>query len=180
MLIDLYFQFFRGVLANGSADTAVPVAEDIQVERKENKEPSTPSHGGKSKQVRGAARFAKVEDENEKLLGARFGSHNNIQAVVGWSDLQVHWSIGRQSPVTSRRSMPIVGLFFFLSYQFHTDIRWRHGWLGGDRWPKVESSLASGSTNAKPATTEDTASVELIGATESRNRRVRGVGGLGR
>ena len=94
MLIDVYFQLFREVVGERepeSADTAVPVAEDIEVKRREKSHKEPRSHGGKSKQVRGAAGFAEVEDENAKLLGAiltginralpyaQFGGGQNVQ-----------------------------------------------------------------------------------------------------
>jgi ribosome biogenesis protein MAK21 len=73
MLIDTYFQLFREVVGERgpeSVDGAVPIAADIEVKRNEknHKEPRT--RGGKRKEVRGAAGFAEVQDENAKLLGA--------------------------------------------------------------------------------------------------------------
>jgi ribosome biogenesis protein MAK21 len=93
MLIDVYFQLFRGVVGEREpepADAAVPIAGDIEVtrERKNHKEPRT--HGGKKKHVRGAAGFAEVQDERAKLLGAILTGINRAlpYAQFGGGDVQ--------------------------------------------------------------------------------------------
>jgi ribosome biogenesis protein MAK21 len=72
-LIDVYFQLFREVVDKqepGSVDIVVPIAEGTKVMRTEKNLKEPRAHGGKSKQVCGAAGFAEVQDSNAKLLGA--------------------------------------------------------------------------------------------------------------
>ena len=72
-LIDVYFQLFREVVDKQepeSVDDIVPMAEGAKVMRTERNPKEPRAHGGKSKQVRGAAGFAEVQDSNAKLLGA--------------------------------------------------------------------------------------------------------------
>ncbi|KAH9952381.1 CBF/Mak21 family-domain-containing protein [Russula dissimulans] len=76
-LMDVYFQLFREVVSQREpepADDVVPTVEELKDKRKEKtrekiqKKPR--GHHGKSKEVRGAAGFAEVQDSNAKLLGA--------------------------------------------------------------------------------------------------------------
>jgi ribosome biogenesis protein MAK21 len=72
-LIDVYFQLFREVVGERepeSADASIPTAKHIKVKRKEKGPKESRTHGGKGKQMRGAAGFGEVEGSNAKLLGA--------------------------------------------------------------------------------------------------------------
>jgi hypothetical protein len=91
MLIDIYFQLFHYVVGKRVPEQKTSKSGE---KRKKHKEPSTRSHGCKSKQLRDGAGFAEVEDENAKLLAgincalsyAHFKSENDNQIVVGWPD----------------------------------------------------------------------------------------------
>ena len=72
-LIDVYFQLFREVVDEQepqSVDDVVPIAEGTKVMRTKKNPKEHRAHSRKSKQVRGAAGFAEVQDSNTKLLGA--------------------------------------------------------------------------------------------------------------
>jgi ribosome biogenesis protein MAK21 len=72
-LIDVYFQLFREVVDEQepqSVDDVVPMAEGTKVMRTKKNPKGHRAHSHKSKQVRGAAGFAEVQDSNAKLLGA--------------------------------------------------------------------------------------------------------------
>ncbi|KAH9959933.1 CBF/Mak21 family-domain-containing protein [Russula dissimulans] len=75
-LMDVYFQLFREVVSQrepGPADV-FPTVEEPKDKRKEKTrekiQKKARAHYGKSKEVRGAAGFAEVQDLNAKLLGA--------------------------------------------------------------------------------------------------------------
>jgi ribosome biogenesis protein MAK21 len=73
-LMDFYFQLFPEVVCQRepeSTDDVVPTVEepkDKQIEK--TREKKARGHHGESKQVRGAAGFADLQDSNAKLLGA--------------------------------------------------------------------------------------------------------------
>jgi ribosome biogenesis protein MAK21 len=72
-LIDVYFQLFRDVVGEREsepADDVTPTKEELKDKGKDkiNRRKEPPK--GRSKEVRGAAGFTEVQDENAKLLGA--------------------------------------------------------------------------------------------------------------
>lgn len=73
-LIDVYFQLFREVVGEREPELADDDATSTKEKLKDKgKEPTLKKKGarkGKSKEVRGAAGFAEVQDANAKLLGA--------------------------------------------------------------------------------------------------------------
>jgi ribosome biogenesis protein MAK21 len=73
-LIDVYFQLFREVVGEREPELADDDATSTKEKLKDKgKEPILRKKGprkGKSKEVRGAAGFAEVQDANAKLLGA--------------------------------------------------------------------------------------------------------------
>ena len=73
-LMDVYFQLFREVVGEREPERADDDATSTKVKHKDKgKEPILKKKGPrqvKSKEVRGAAGFAEVQDANAKLLGA--------------------------------------------------------------------------------------------------------------
>lgn len=72
--MDVYFQLFREVVGEREPERADDDATSTKVKHKDKgKEPILKKKGPrqvKSKEVRGAAGFAEVQDANAKLLGA--------------------------------------------------------------------------------------------------------------
>jgi ribosome biogenesis protein MAK21 len=72
-LMDVYFQLFREVVGEREpelADVVTPAKEELKDEGKEQNNRKKKPQKGRSKEVRGAAGFMEVQDENAKLLGA--------------------------------------------------------------------------------------------------------------
>ena len=72
-LMDVYFQLFREVVGEREPELGNDDATSTKELKDKGKEPILKKKGarkGKSKEVRGAAGFAEVQDENVKLLGA--------------------------------------------------------------------------------------------------------------
>lgn len=85
-LIDLYFEIFKEILGEGWVDDVKDVAADPEAEqdvevakdhrgrvmdgRRDKKRMGKDKGKGKIKEIRGAAEFTEVEDENSKLISA--------------------------------------------------------------------------------------------------------------
>jgi ribosome biogenesis protein MAK21 len=71
--MDVYFQLFREVVGEKEpepADDVTPIKEERNDKVKEQNNRKKGPQKGRSKEVRGAAGFMEVQDENAKLLGA--------------------------------------------------------------------------------------------------------------
>ena len=71
-LINIYFQLFRDVVGERESEPVedVTTKEKLKDEGKEKINRKKGSQNGRRKEVRGAAGFTEVQDENARLLGA--------------------------------------------------------------------------------------------------------------
>ena len=92
-LMDIYFQLFRDVVGERESepvDDVTTTKEELKDKGKEKTNRMKVSQKGRRKEVRGAAGFTEVQDENARLLGAILTGINRAlpYAQFGGEDVQ--------------------------------------------------------------------------------------------
>jgi ribosome biogenesis protein MAK21 len=95
--MDVYFQLFREVVGERGpepTDDVSPTKEELKDKGKEQIIRKKKPQKGKSKELRGAAGFMEVQDENAKLLGAILTGINRAlpYAQFGGEDVECVFS----------------------------------------------------------------------------------------